>query len=167
MLKIGNWSECLFQKKVGTAEKILKSKTHNGAFWPYLKRRFGSSNWGETFEIKNGNRCILTELLRKCWNQGRLNSPFWRYLKRWFGSWDCRETFENKDANWCFLAVFETIFLKLELLMHSNAFYSMFSEVGNAEKPFKTRSLNLALCHNLKRCFASWNCWTNFEKEVA
>ena len=27
------------------------------------------------------------------------------------------ETFENKDANMCFLAVFETMFFKLELLI--------------------------------------------------
>ena len=95
-----------FSEKVGTAEKILKSKTHNGAFWPYLKRRFGSSNWGETFEIKNDNRCILTELLRKCWNQGRLNSPFWRYLKQYFWSWNC----------WCILMLFIQCFRKLEML---------------------------------------------------
>ena len=56
--------------KVGTAEKMLKSRTHT----------------------------------------------FWRYLKRCFGIWNFGETFENKDANWWFLAVFETIFLKLELL---------------------------------------------------
>ena len=36
--------------EVGTAEKILKARTLNGAFWHYLKRCFGSWNCWEFFE---------------------------------------------------------------------------------------------------------------------
>ena len=46
-----------------------------------------------------------------------LNGAFWRNMKRCFGSWNLGETFENKDANWWFLAVFETMILKLEMLI--------------------------------------------------
>jgi len=57
--------------KVGTAEKVLKARKQNGAFW--------------------------------------------RYLKRCFGSWNCWEKCESKEAKWCILAIFETVFWKLEL----------------------------------------------------
>jgi len=35
--------------------------------------------------------------------------------------------------------------------MHTNAIASMFSEFGTAEHIFKTRSLNGAICRNMKR----------------
>jgi len=37
-------------------------------------------------------------------------------------------------------------------MLHSHAIDLMFSEVGNAEKLFKTRSLNCAFLRNLKQC---------------
>jgi len=46
----------------------------------------------------------------------KLNGAFWRYLKRCFGSWNCLEIIESKEAKWCILALFETVFWKLELL---------------------------------------------------
>ena len=46
-------------------------------------------------------------------------------------------------------------------MLQSNALDSMFSEVGTAGKPFKTRSLKCAFWRNLKRCFGSMNCWEN------
>ena len=77
----------------------------------------------------------------------------------------------------CILTVFETIFWEVELLrkfwnqgrwmLLSYAIDSMFSEVGTAEKRFKTKSLNGAFCRNLKQCFGRLNCWENFENEVA
>ena len=38
------------------------------------------------------------------------------------------------------------------LMLYSNTFDLMFSEVGTAEKLFKTRWLNGAFCPNLKQC---------------
>jgi len=37
-------------------------------------------------------------------------------------------------------------------------FNAIGSEVGTAEKHFKTRSLICAFWRNLKRCFGTWNC---------
>ena len=39
----------------GTAEKMLKSRTRNGAFLRYLKQCFGSWDCGKTFENKDAN----------------------------------------------------------------------------------------------------------------
>ena len=50
-------------------------------------------------------------------------------------------------------------------MLQSNAFDLMFSEIGNAVKLLKPRSLNCAFCRNLKRCFGSWNCWELIENE--
>ena len=45
----------------------------------------------------------------------KLNGALWRYLKRCFGSQNCIENVETKEAKWCIMALFETVFLKLEL----------------------------------------------------
>jgi len=47
-----------------TAEKLLKSRTLNGAFLRYLKRCFGSWDCRETFENKDAYWCKLTLLIR-------------------------------------------------------------------------------------------------------
>ena len=54
-----------------TVEKLLKSKTLNGALLRYLKRCFGSWNCTETFEIKDANWRILTLLIR-CFRKFKL-----------------------------------------------------------------------------------------------
>jgi len=69
--------------------------------------------------------CILALFKTNCYEVGtvetilkarKLNGAFWRYLKRCFGSWNCLENFETKEAKWYILALFETVFWKLELL---------------------------------------------------
>ena len=43
----------------GTAEKLLKSRTLNGAFLRFLKQCFGSWDCGETFGNKDANWYFL------------------------------------------------------------------------------------------------------------
>jgi len=40
-----------FSEQVGTAEKLLKSSSLNGALWRNLERCFGIWNYWETFDI--------------------------------------------------------------------------------------------------------------------
>ena len=44
----------------------------------------------------------------------KLNCAFWRYLNRCFGSWNCLENVESKEAKRYILALFVTVFWKLE-----------------------------------------------------
>jgi len=51
--------------EVGTAEKNVKARKLNGAFWCYLKRCFGSWNFLEYFETNEAKWCIRT-LYEEC-----------------------------------------------------------------------------------------------------
>ena len=44
------------------------------------------------------------------------NGALWRFLKQCLRSRNCLENFKSKDAKWCMLVLFETMFLKLEML---------------------------------------------------
>ena len=107
------WNDVL---EVGTAVKMLKAKTQNGAFCRYLKRFLGSWNcWRKKW---NQGRCMVhsdaiwNDLLEvgtavnslRAWTQ---HCAFWCCLKRCFGSWNCLEQFETKEAKWCIRTLFE------------------------------------------------------------
>ena len=51
--------------EVGTAEKILKTRKLDGAFWRYSKRCFGSWNCWEKFESTEAKWCIRV-LFKEC-----------------------------------------------------------------------------------------------------
>ena len=70
---------CNDLQEVGTAEKKVKARKLNGAFWCCLKWCFGSWNCLENVESKEAKWCIQTlfetvfwklELLRNFRNQG-------------------------------------------------------------------------------------------------
>jgi len=62
----------LFQKTIGTSEKILKSKMLNIVFWRYLKRCFGSWKF-EAGTLKMVPFETMFELLRTVWKARTLN----------------------------------------------------------------------------------------------
>jgi len=100
---------------------------------------------------------------------------YWAVFETMFLRWNCWEKIESKKAKWRILALFETIFRKLELLRkfwkqrekmgHSDALWNSVLEVETAEKKLKARKLNDAFWHYLKRFLGSWNSWENFESK--
>ena len=120
---------------------------------------FGSWNTWEQFELNDDNmvhsgaiwndvlKVGTTEIFFKARTQ---NDALWCYLKRFIWRWNCWEKIKSKDAKWCILMLFETMFLKLELL-------------GN----LKSRTQNGAFGRCLKRCLGSWNTWAYFESKDA
>ena len=95
---------------------------HSGALWNdvFLKFKLWRKLWkqGENllhlmlFETMFWN----LELVSKFWNYGTIDGAFWHYFKRSSWSLSCRENFKSKEAKWCTLALFETMFCKLEML---------------------------------------------------
>ena len=85
----------------------------------------------------------------------------------------CWESFKGKDTKRYILALFETVFLKFELLRklwkqgeRHSAFWCRLKrrlKVGTAEKMLKSCTIDDAFWRYLKRRFGSWNCWENFE----
>ena len=129
----------------GIVEKILQTKTPNGAFLRNLKWCFWSWNCWESLKTKT------------------LNGAFWRYLKLCFGSLNCWENFE------IILMQFESVFWKWVLLrkcwkwrhqlVHFNIMCNNVLEVGTAENCFKSMMLNGAFWRYFKWCFSFSNLW--------
>ena len=49
-----------------------------------------------------------------------IDCVFWRYKKIFFWSWNIWEHFKITNDMWYILTLFETIFLKLEMLIYIN-----------------------------------------------
>ena len=73
----------------GTTEKLVKSRTLNGALWRYLKRCFGSWNSGKNLRKNTLNGAFFFNLIFL--KTRSLNDALCRNLKRCFGSWNCWE----------------------------------------------------------------------------
>ena len=98
-----------------------KKRTWNGVFWRSLKR------------------CIVSW---KCWEHVKSKGE-----QQCFGIWNWSEIVEVMDDRWCILTLFETMFLKFELL----------------RKLWKQEEKRGAFWCYLKRCFGIWDCFENLE----
>ena len=161
--KVWSWSFCWFRRK-------LKVREHIG--WIKTVYRYSFTNWACIYMTRTRlkasrqwlNIKTYTYNIQVLWPPGvclnlsflfhilssyqGLVQDFMLYRGRKVGTraWSL-DFFENNDAKLCIPKLFETIFIKLELLR-------------NVERK------DAFWCH-LKRCFRIWNCWEHFKNKDA
>ena len=138
LLKRCTWSLSCWEKFEIMVDRWFILALFETMFWKLEQQR--------RFESNGNRCCILRlfqtmfwrlELLRKNWNHGRYmvhsddvldvwapenlkamtrHAAFRHSLKRCFGRSNCLDKIESEGVKWCIMTLFETMFLKLEML---------------------------------------------------